>query len=274
MISYTQAALLGVIQGLTEFVPVSSTAHLRILPAFLGWGDPGAAYSAVIQLGTLFALLVYFRADITAFTWAALRGIAAGQPFTARPAQMAWYLVLGTIPVSVFGLLFSRFITGEARSLYVIAGSLIVLAILLYAVDAKSRRRREIETSDWLDWLLIGFAQSLALIPGASRSGTTLTMGLLLGFTRPAAMRISFLLSIPAIALSGLYELFKERDQLATLGFGGLFVGTLTAALVGYGTIAGLLRFLRSHTVLLFSVYRVLLGVALLLLLRAGLLAP
>ena len=272
MISIGQAALLGVIQGLTEFIPVSSTAHLRIVPALLGWGDPGAAYSAVIQLGTLAALLVYFRRDLLDFGGAALRGLASGHPLTERPAQMAWFMVLGTIPVSVFGLAFARLITGEARSLYVISWSLIGLAVTLYVVDLTSSRRRELETSRWSDWLLIGLAQSLALIPGASRSGTTLTMGLLIGFSRQASMRISFLLSIPAIALSGFYELFKERAHLSELGFAGLLVGTMAAGIVGYGTIAGLLRFLRTHTVLAFCVYRILLGVALLSLLRAGIL--
>lgn len=271
MISFGQAALLGIIQGLTEFVPVSSTAHLRILPAFLGWGDPGAAYSAVIQLGTLGALLVYFRSDLVNFGGAALRGLASGKPFADRPARMAWFMVLGTIPVSVIGLTFARFITGEARSLYGIAYSLIGLAVVLFVVDRFARHTREIEESHWVDWLLVGLAQSLALIPGSSRSGTTLTMGLLIGFSRQASMRISFLLSIPAIGLSGLYELFKERGQLAELGFGGLVIGTVTAGIVGYATIAGLLRFLKTHTVLAFCVYRILLGGTILWLLGAGL---
>ena len=256
MISPLEAIVLGIIQGLTEFLPISSTAHLRIGSALLGWEDPGAAYSAVIQLGTLLALIVFFRKDLLDFTVAALRGIFSGRPFEDRSARMAWFLVLGTVPISVFGLLFSRFITGEARSLYVIATSLIVLAVLLWLADRFSSRNKEIEVSDWKDFLLVGLAQCLALIPGASRSGTTLTMGLALGFSREAAMRISFLLSVPAIALSGFYELFKERDHLAQAGFGGLFLGTVVAAVVGYLTIAGLLRFLKSHGVLVFVLYR------------------
>lgn len=272
MISYGQAALLGIIQGLTEFIPVSSTAHLRIVPALLGWADPGAAYSAVIQLGTLAALLFYFRTDILDFAGATLRGLASGKPFAERPAQMAWFLVLGTIPVSVFGLAFSGFITGEARSLRVISWSLIGLAFILFIVDRFSKRNRSIEESGWQDWLWVGLAQSVALIPGSSRSGTTLTMGLLLGFSRHASMRISFLLSIPAIGLSGFYELFKERAHLSELGFGGLLIGTVMAGVVGYGTIAGLLQFLRTHTVLAFCVYRIALGATILTLLRAGIL--
>jgi len=272
MISNLEAALLGLIQGLTEFIPVSSTAHLRIMPALLGRQDPGAAYSAVIQLGTLLALLVYFRTDLISFTRAALQGIFQGDPFRDRPARMAWYIVLGTVPVSVFGLLFAKFITGEARSLYVISASLILLASLLWLADRFSSRKRDIEDAGWRDFLLVGLAQSLALIPGASRSGTTLTMGLLLGFTRESSMRISFLLSIPAIGLSGFYELFQEREHLAGLGFEGLLTGTLVAALVGYATIAGLLKFLKKHTTLAFVLYRICLGALILGLLRQGVL--
>ena len=274
MISNAQAVILGLIQGLTEFVPVSSTAHLRILPAFFGWPDPGAAYSAVIQLGTLLALVIYFRSDLYDFFGSAIRGVFAGKPFENKPARMAWFMALGTVPVSVFGLLFSSFITGEARSLYVISGSLISLAIFLLFADRFSSKKREIEHVTWLDFLLIGVAQSLALIPGASRSGTTLTMGLLLGFTRESSMRISFLLSIPAIALSGVYELVKEREELAQLGFSGLFIGTAVSAIVGYLTIAGLLRYLRTHTVLIFSLYRVFIGLVILYLVISGILLP
>ena len=267
MIGYGEAVILGIIQGLTEFIPISSTAHLRIITAMLGWKDPGAAYSAVIQLGTLFALIVFFRKDLLDFSSAALRGIFNRDPFADHSGRMAWYLVLGTIPVSVFGLLFSGFITKEARSLYVIASSLIILAIVLWTVDRLGSRKKEISATTWKDFLMVGFAQSLALIPGSSRSGTTLTMGLLLGFKREAAMRISFLLSIPAIGLSGLYELFQERDHLAEAGFGGLIVGTLVSAVVGYATIAALLRFLRSHTTLVFVIYRIGMGLLIFVLL-------
>ena len=274
MISYTQAVLLGLIQGLTEFIPVSSTAHLKIIPAFMDMPDPGAAYSAVIQLGTLLALLVYFWKDLLGFALASWNGLRSGEPFKNQDARMFWYLILGTVPVSVFGLTFSKFITGPARSLYVIAGSLIVLALILFVVDRMAKVQKEIDRLTWKDILLVGFAQSLALIPGASRSGTTLTMGLLLGYTREASMRISFLLSIPAIGLSGLYELFKEREELMHLGMDGLLIGTLVSAVVGYLTIAGLLRYLRSHSTLAFVLYRTGMGVLLLFLLFSGRLAP
>jgi len=302
MITYGEAIVLGIIQGLTEFVPISSTAHLRIIPALLGWRDPGAAYSAVIQLGTLLALIIYFRKDLFEFAASGLRGLLSfavgllralpgltkqilrgefsapaelsgifGRTlFVDRPARMVWYLVLGTVPISVFGLMFARYITGEARSLYVIAASLIALAVILWVVDRLGSRHRELDSATWKDFLLVGLAQSLALIPGSSRSGTTLTMGLLLGFTRESAMRISFLLSIPAIGLSGIYELIKEREELALAGFGGLFVGTLVSAVVGYLTIAGLLRYLRTHTTLVFVLYRIGLGLLIFFLLHRG----
>ncbi|MBE7439817.1 MAG: undecaprenyl-diphosphatase UppP [Spirochaetales bacterium] len=274
MVTAWQATLLGLIQGLTEFIPVSSTAHLRILPAFLNWGDPGAAYSAVIQLGTLFALVIYFWKDLLQFGGAALRGLFSGKPFADDAARMAWYLVLGTVPVSVCGLLFARFITGPFRSLYVIAASLIVLALALWITEFYARRTRIVHDITWKDALFIGLAQALALIPGASRAGVTLTMGLMLGFTREAAMRFSFLLSVPAIALSGLYELYQEWDHLASAGFSGLGIGLFVSALTGYITIAGLLRFLRTHTTLVFILYRIALGAFILLLLVLGILEP
>ncbi len=275
MINYPQAILLGLVQGLTEFIPVSSTAHLRIIPALIGQPDPGAAYSAVIQLGTLFSLLIYFRKDLWHFTLAAIDGIKSGKPLENQDSRMAYYLAVATIPISVLGLLFKGFITGEARSLYVIAASLIVLAVILYTVDLFfSRRILHIDRLDFQHSIWIGLAQSLALIPGSSRSGTTLTMGLLLGYARESAMRISFLLSIPAVALAGIYELFKEWHHLADQGIGGLVVGTLVSFVTGYLAIAGLLKYLKSHSTLVFVAYRILLGVAILFLLRNGLLQP
>jgi undecaprenyl-diphosphatase len=205
MIELYQAALLGTIQGLTEFIPISSTAHLRILPAFMDFPDPGAAYTAVLQLGSLAALIYYFWSDIKQFAISSVQGILSGQPFKDQRARMAWFVAAGTIPVSVFGLAFSKFITGPARSLYVVAASLIILAVILYIVDRIAARKKNLEDLSWKDALLIGLAQAMALIPGSSRAGTTLTMGLYLGYTRESAMRFSFLLGIPAIALSGFY---------------------------------------------------------------------
>lgn len=268
------ALLLGLIQGLTEFIPVSSTAHLRIAAAFLDRPDPGAAFSAVIQLGSELALLVYFRKDLFNFGREALLGLFSGKPFEHPAARHAWQLVIGTIPVSVAGLLLSDQIHGPFRSLYVVAGGLIVMALLLLIADRLSAKDREIDSITFLDAFLVGCAQAIALVPGASRSGSTLMMGLFLGFSRYAAMRFSFLLSIPAIGLSGLYELYSERDSLAAQGFEMLALGCLSAVISSYIAIAGLLHYLRSHSVTVFVIYRIALGLMILGLIAGGWLIP
>ncbi|MBI3394386.1 MAG: undecaprenyl-diphosphatase UppP [Spirochaetia bacterium] len=270
---FAEALLLGIIQGLTEFIPVSSTAHLRIGPALLGLPDPGAAYSAVIQIGTLISLLIYFRMDLFHFAKSTLNGIKT-RDFSDYHARMVWYLAAGTLPICIFGYAFARYITGPARSLYVIAASLIVFAVILWVIDRSAKQKKAVEESTLRDVILIGLAQCLALIPGASRSGTTLMMGLTLGYTRPAAMRISFLLSIPAIAISGFYELYKERHELASAGWEGLAVATAVSFFVGYAAIAFLLRYLRTHSTAVFVVYRIVLGIVILALLSAGILKP
>lgn len=274
-----QSVVLGIVQGLTEFVPVSSTAHLKIIAVLstsMGqhFPDPGAAYSAVIQLGTLLSLVVFFRNDLWVFLWSAIQGLKSGRPFENSDARLAWYLVLATIPVSVFGLLLSDFIKGPFRSMYVIACSLIILALFLWLADVMAKKSRDINQLNWKDAILIGIGQSIALVPGSSRSGTTLTAGLLCGFSRYSAMRFSFLLAIPAIGLSGFYELFKDFHELQNAGLAGLAVGTLTSVVVGYITVAALLHYLRSHSTLVFVVYRIILGVALLMLLYFGVLEP
>lgn len=271
---HAEAFLLGIIQGLTEFIPVSSTAHLRLLSAFIQHKDPGAAFSAVIQLGTLISLVVYFRKDLWNLFTSSMKAISRGEFLSDTDSRLVWYLILGTIPVSVCGLLFSRFITGNARSLYVIAGSLIIMALFLWLADRNGKKVRSIENATWKDFLWIGMAQALALIPGASRSGTTLTIGLFIGFTRTAAMRISFLLSIPAIALSGLYEAFMERKALMEIGTSAIIIGIGVSSLIGYFAIRFMLRYLTNHTTLLFVIYRVGLGVTLLILLYFNILRP
>ncbi|MBW7857124.1 MAG: undecaprenyl-diphosphatase UppP [Leptonema sp. (in: Bacteria)] len=266
------AAFLGIVQGLTEFIPISSTAHIRIFPAFFNMPDPGAAFSAVIQLGSLVALLYYFRDDLTKFTLASLNALQnyKKEKTISHDALMPIYLVIGTIPVSIFGLLLKDFIKGPFRSLYVIAASLIVFAIFLYFADRFGRKNRKVEQMNWIDALLIGIGQSFALIPGASRSGTTLTAGLALGFDRSAAMRYSFLLSIPAIALSGLYELVKDFSELQEQGILALVVGTLVSVISSYVVIAGVLRYVRTHTTLVFVLYRIGLGIFILGLIYGG----
>jgi undecaprenyl-diphosphatase len=260
------AALLGLVQGLTEFIPVSSTAHLRVVPALLGIADPGAAFTAVIQLGTLAAVVAYFVPDFLRM----LRAVARDR--RSPDARLLYYLVAGTIPIGIAGLLLKRYITGPFRSLWVIAIALIVVGIVMAVVDRVARHRRTLVELTLVDALLIGSAQALALVPGVSRSGATLIAALALGLRRPDAARFSFLLSVPAIAAAGLFEL---KDAIHHLGDPlPLAVATAVAFVSGYASIAWLLRFLRTHTLTGFAVYRILVGAALLVLLVTSLTPP
>jgi undecaprenyl-diphosphatase len=269
-----EAVVLGIVQGLTEFLPISSTAHLRIVPALLGWDDPGAAFTAVTQIGTLVAVFVYFRRDISTLGIAFARSIMHLRPFETADARMAWWIMFGTIPIGIFGLLFKDMIETDLRSLHVIAASLIILALVLAAAERYGTRRRDISTMKITDTQLIGLAQALALIPGASRSGTTITAGLFLHLNREDAARFSFLLSIPAITLSGMYQLFQLRDNLAG-DFGiALLVAVVVSGIVGYLSIEFLLRYLRTHSTALFIVYRLALGVAIYVLLAIDFIQP
>lgn len=270
-----QSIVLGLVQGLTEFLPISSTAHLRVVPALLGWPDPGAAYSAVVQLGTLAAVVVYFFSDLLRMAAAWGRGISRGRPFEDRHSKMAWILIVGTLPIGVIGLVFQDSIETTLRSLWVVASALIGLALLLALAEAVGRRRRSMEQIGWGDGMLIGVAQALALIPGASRSGVTITAGLFCGINRADAARFSFLLSVPAVAASGLYEMYAlAKMPLGEVCWLSVALGTLAAALSGYLAIAGLIRFLQRRSTLVFIVYRVLLGAVILGLLWGDFLAP
>jgi undecaprenyl-diphosphatase len=272
-----QAVVYGVVQGLSEFLPISSTAHLRIVPALLGWGDPGAAYTAIIQLGTTAAVLVYFARDIGRIAQAWLGGLARRKPFQDLDSRLGWYVVVGTIPVVVFGLLLKGHIEGEFRSLYVIASAAIVMALILAVAEKAARHARALQSVTLKDGIVVGLAQAVALVPGASRSGCTLTGGLFLGLQRDAAARFSFLLSIPATVAAGLFELrhaFKHTAPGDALSAGPLVVGTLVSFVLGWLSIAWLLRFLRTRSTLIFIVYRLLLGATLLTLLTLGVLKP
>lgn len=270
-----QAIILGILQGLTEFLPISSIAHLRVIPALLGWPDPGAAFSAVIQLGTLAAVLAYFSQDIWIMTRAALRGVADGRPWARQEARLLWFIVVGTLPIVVCGLAFKRYIVGEFRSLYVISASLIVLGVLLWVAERRAGFHLRVESIGWVDSQLIGLAQALALIPGSSRSGTTITAAMFLGLTREAAARFSFLLGIPAIGGAGLFELRELlADGMGGAGLSVLAIGILTSAVSGYLAIDLLLRYLRTRTTYVFVWYRIGLGLFLLALLTLGVLQP
>lgn len=258
--SALEAVLLGIVQGLTEFLPISSSAHLRIVPAFFGWDDPGAAFTAVIQLGTVAAVLAYFRQELWRITVAWLRSVRAHdwQP-RDQEARLGWYIALGTVPIAVLGLAFKNPIENEFRNLELIGSTLITFSFVMLWAEARSQRRRQMGDLGFRDGLLIGCAQALALVPGVSRSGATISAGLLLDFDRTVAARYSFLLSVPAVVLSGLFE-------LRHIGEGGVpvlatVVATLLAFITGYASIAFLLRYLANHSIAVFSGYRILLGV-------------
>jgi undecaprenyl-diphosphatase len=265
-----QAIVLGVVQGLTEYLPVSSTAHLRIVPAFMGWEDPGAAFTAVTQLGTMAAVLLYFRADLwrIARTWTA--SLRQPELRSQLDARMGWYILLGTIPIAIFGFVFSDQIESGARDLYLIGTTLIVLGLVLLYAERVARRDRSIEDIKRRDGIVIGFAQACALVPGVSRSGATITAGLFLGFDRESAARYSFLLSVPAVVLSGLFELRDIGGGDEHAGVGPTIIATLLAFVVGYASIAFLLRWLAHHSTAIFGAYRVTLGALVLVLAGAG----
>ena len=270
--SVIEAIVLGILQGLTEFLPISSSGHLRIVPAFLGWKDPGAAFTAVIQLGTMVAEVLYFRHDLwrigTRWTASLRRPELRG----TLDARLGWYLIFATIPISVLGLAFEDNIETQARNLKLIGTTLIVLGLVLLWADRVGRRERDITKLRTKDGLIMGAAQALALVPGVSRSGATITAGLFLGLERAAAARFSFLLSIPAVVLSGLFQLYGilSGEEAPGVGPGALVLATVFAFVTGYAAIALLLRYLVTHTMLLFVVYRVALGTVVLVLASAG----
>lgn len=277
--SALEAILLGLLQGLTEFLPVSSSAHLRIFPAFFGLPDPGAAFTAVVQLGTMTAELSFFRRDLLRIGRAWLSHVRApGHRAADLDARLGWFIVLGTIPISVFGLAFEDTIETGARNLTLIGSTLIVFGLILLAADRLGPKTRPLERIRTRDGLLMGLAQALALVPGVSRSGATISAGLFLGLNRVAAARFSFLLSIPAVVLSGGLQFFSlllggGDSGGATPGWGAIAIATLLAFASGYAAIAFLLRFLVSHTFDVFVVYRVALGTLVLVLVAAGAIA-
>ena len=270
--STIEAIVLGLVQGLTEFLPISSTGHLRIVPAFLGWDDPGAAFTAVTQLGTMAAVLLYFREDLWNISRTWTRSLRDPSLRDQKDARMGWYILLGTIPIGIFGLAFRHQIEDGARDLYLIGTALIVLGLILLLAEKMGKRERGVESLTLRDAIGVGFAQALALIPGVSRSGATITAGLFIGLDRASAARFSFLLSVPAVVLSGLFELPDALGGGST-DAGSLAVATALAFVSGYASIAFLLRFLVSHSTGVFVVYRVVLGAVVLALVGAGAIA-
>jgi undecaprenyl-diphosphatase len=271
-VSLLEAIVLGITQGLTEFLPISSTAHLRIVPAFAGWEDPGAAFTAVTQLGTMTAVLLYFRADLVRIGRAWRRSLRDPAARRELDARLGWYILLGTVPIGIFGLAFKDQIETGARDLYLISIALIVLGLVLLVAERVGRKERPIEQITTRDGIAVGFAQALALVPGVSRSGATITAGLFLGFDRTSAARFSFLLSIPAVVLSGLLEFASilNGSEGQHTGLGALAVATFLAFVVGYASIAFLLRYLANHSTIVFVIYRVALGALVLVLVSTG----
>lgn len=275
-----QAIVLGIVQGLTEFLPISSTAHLRIVPAVFGWhfhygdntNDPGAPFTAVIQLGTTLAIVIYFWRELLHVTVAWVRGLYDSSVRSSLEYKLGWYLILATVPVSVIGLLFSNQIETGARNLWLIASALIALALALWGAEKVGRRDRDEEELNYKDAVVVGGAQALALIPGASRSGTTITAGLFRGLTRESAARFSFLLSIPAVVLSGGYEAVKHTHDKNGPGAGLTGVALVFAFLVGLASIAWLMRWLTNHSMFIFIYYRIALGTLIIVLLSTGVL--
>jgi undecaprenyl-diphosphatase len=258
-VSALEAIVAGIVQGLTEFLPISSSAHLRITPALFGWEDPGAAFTAVVQLGTMLAVVVYFRRDLVAIARGWLRGLR--DPVLRRTAEsrLGWYIVLGTIPISIIGLALKDTIENQFRTLELIGVALILFSFVILAAERVSRRNRELDQLTARDGLLIGCAQALALIPGVSRSGATISAGLFLNFDRTTAARYSFLLSVPAVVLSGLFELRHLTDG-GGAPVGATLLATALAFVTGYAAIAWLLRWVARHSIGVFAGYRIAVG--------------
>jgi undecaprenyl-diphosphatase len=293
-VSFIEAVILGLVQGLTEFLPISSSAHLRIVGALTNWGDPGATFTAITQLGTELAVIIFFRRDIARIISKWFRslgrggggrrssGIQKGDP----DVRMGWLIILGTIPIVIVGFLLQDTIRTVFRSLWIVAIVLIVFGILLGLADRLGRKSKPQEAITFRDGILIGLAQMLALVPGVSRSGASTSAGLALGYERPAAAQFSFLLAVPAVLGSGLYETYTALTCDATdkadiaqgcgVGYGlpETVVATIVAFGVGLAVIAFLMQYIKTRSFMPFVIYRLVLGAALIVLLSVGVLQP
>ncbi len=268
-----KAVFLGVLQGLTEFLPISSSAHLRIFPDLFGWGDPGAAFTAVIQIGTELAVLIYFRRDIWRIgsTW--VRSLYRPEYRGQLDARMGWFIIIGSLPIVVLGIFLKDTIEEDFRNLWIIGTTLIVLGLILGIADRVSSDRLRIKDIRLRDAVLMGLAQACALVPGVSRSGATISMGRFLGYEREAVTRYAFLLAIPAVVGAGLFELKEIPHGDNAYGWGPTVVATAVSFLIGYAAIAWLLRYVATNSYLPFVIYRVGLGSLTLVLLATGVLS-
>ncbi|MGX1709330.1 undecaprenyl-diphosphate phosphatase [Streptomyces albidoflavus] len=287
--SWFESFILGLVQGLTEFLPISSSAHLRLTAAFAGWHDPGAAFTAITQIGTEAAVLIYFRKDIATIVGAWCRSVVAmvrrdGSMRGDHDAQLGWLVIIGSIPIGVLGVTLKDQIEGPFRDLRLIATTLIVMGLVLGLADRLAARAetgggrhranggKTLRDLGVRDGLIYGCCQALALVPGVSRSGATISGGLLMGYTREAAARYSFLLAVPAVLASGFYEL---RDAgKGHVAWGQTVFATLVAFVVGYAVIAWFMRFITTRSFMPFVYYRVALGILIFILVAAGVLSP
>jgi undecaprenyl-diphosphatase len=267
---YLQAIGLGLVQGLTEFLPISSSAHLSIVGQLFGGEDPGAAFTAISQLGTEAAVLVFFWRDIVRIIRSWALSLVGRLPRDDPDARMGWLVIIGSIPIGVLGYTLQDWIETDLRNLWLTATMLLVFALVIYAADRLARQVRTLKQLTWRDGILFGLAQSLALVPGVSRSGGTIAAGLFMGYTREAAARYSFLLAIPAVLGSGFYQALKISDDPVTPAWGPIWVATGIAFVVALAVIAWFMRYISTHTFTPFVVYRIVLALVLFGLLGSG----
>ncbi|MBA2463423.1 MAG: undecaprenyl-diphosphate phosphatase [Nocardioidaceae bacterium] len=272
MLDFIKAVALGVLQGLTEFLPISSSAHLRIFPELFGWGDPGAAFTAVIQIGTELAVLLYFRKDIWRIGSSWVRSLYRPELRGAVDSRMGWYIIVGSLPIVILGVLLKDVIEQDFRNLWIIGTTLIVLGVVLGVADSIGRTDRAISQMSLRHAVLLGLAQACALVPGVSRSGATISMGRMLGYDREAATRFAFLLAIPAVVGAGLFELPEIPGGDNAYGPWPTLLATVVSFVVGYAAIAWLLRYVSTRSYLPFVIYRIGLGGFTLLMVATGVL--
>ncbi len=265
-----RSAVLGLIQGLTEFLPISSSAHLAIFPKLFGWSDPGAAYTAVVQIGTELAVVLYFWRDIWTIGSGWVRGVFSRTARQEPEWNMGWFVIIGSMPIVVIGLALEDLIDNEFRNLWVIGTMLIVLGVVLGVAERVGRNARPIDELTWGHAVLLGLAQAAAVVPGVSRSGATISMGLFLGYERAAATRYAFLLAIPAVVGAGLYKLKDISGEENAYGWAPTILGTVVAFVVGIAVIHWLLRYVSTRSYAPFVAYRIVLGSVVLILLGTG----
>ncbi|WP_344978966.1 undecaprenyl-diphosphate phosphatase [Streptosporangium fragile] len=274
LIGWFEAVVLGLLQGLTEFLPISSSAHIRVVSALFGWQDPGAAFTAVIQLGTEAAVLIYFRKDIWEIISTWTRALWTPALRAHHAARMGWYVIVGTLPIVLLGLAFKDSIESVFRDLRLIGTTLIVFGLVLWLADRSARNKLTLERHlNPIHALLYGLAQSLALIPGVSRSGGTISAGLLLDYRREEAAKYSFLLAIPAVLGAGFLELFEIGEDGAP-AWGPTILATVISFVVGYLAVSWFLKYISTHRFTGFVIYRIALGVVIIALVSMGVLDP